>query len=957
MTDRRLIEDYLPIREISAEASREKSIRHGHISTLHLWWARRPLVACRAAIFGALVPAPETPEKRKALAQEMIELCKWKVSDQAIQRARQRILEANGGEPPKVLDMFAGGGSIPLETLRLGCEAYALELNPVAHLIELCTLVYPQKYGPDLAKDVEKWGKWILKRVKAEIGDLYPPIRDRETGGQGDKETEEARQYGLFGEAGHPLTVSPPHPLVPVAYLWTRTVRCSNPACGATVPLYRQTWLCKKKGRYIALKVTPDRTVGATRSGRLQVRFSVVQSSAAKEKQAIATFGFDPASGSSRGHTACPFCGSTVKSDYVKAEGQAGRIGTQPMAVVCTRKGERGKVYLAPDDLPSPTSSPKLGGTEGGRGGAGGGGWPDNDAIRARIQRLCAETGLTVPEEPITSDAKGSAWCIQYGLTRFGDLFAPRQLLALLTFVKHVRAAHETMLAQGMDPERAKAVATYLGLWVDRLAEYSTSLCSWNSTPEAIRTTYARQALPMVWDFAEVNLFGDASGNALGTLGWISHVTADSASLGASAYVHRGSAMQVPFPLQQFDAIITDPPYYDNVAYSDLSDLFYVWLKRTVGHLYLEHFAGELTPRKQEAVADATRHDGDRGAARAAYEAMMLESFQQANKVLKPGAPVVVVYAHKTTVGWSTLVRALRRAGFIVTEAWPVDTERKARVRATGTASLASSIFLVARRREGDFVGDYVQDVRPQLTEIVRERVETLMAEGIGGADLVIAAVGAGLRAYTQYAHVELASGEELDASAYLEEVQREVAEVVLEKVMGVDRRGVGGVDPRTRYYVLGRYQYGIAQVPFDEANVLARGVGVELDAPHGLTWGSNPLVEKKKDKVRLRDYRSRGEDEDLGLPCNGARAPLVDVLHRLLWLAEHAPLEVPQFLVQARPDAAQLRLVAQALAGRALAAEPTPGAMRNTRTPEQGAIDRLLAAWKRVVEENLFVR
>jgi putative DNA methylase len=244
--DRRLIEDYLPIREISAEASREKSIRRGHISTLHLWWARRPLVASRAAVFGALVPAPETPEERQALRKEVIELCRWKASDAVIARARQRIRDARGGRAPRVLDMFAGGGAIPLEALRLGCEAYALELNPVAHLIELCTLVYPQQYGPELAKDVEKWGKWVLKQVKAEIGDLYPPIPNPEASGlEPAREqltlpgTEPAvEQLRLKGKA-----------LTPVAYLWTRSVRCPNPACGGIVPLYRQTWLCKKKKR------------------------------------------------------------------------------------------------------------------------------------------------------------------------------------------------------------------------------------------------------------------------------------------------------------------------------------------------------------------------------------------------------------------------------------------------------------------------------------------------------------------------------------------------------------------------------------------------------------------------------------------------------------------------------------------------------------------------------------
>ncbi|MCX7719598.1 MAG: DUF1156 domain-containing protein, partial [Candidatus Sumerlaeaceae bacterium] len=357
--DRRLIEDYLPIKAISAEASREKSVRKGHISTLHLWWARRPLVACRAAVYGALVPAsrfrpangPE--EKRDSLARanaaKFVErLCQYPGSPKDIAEAQRHILEAHAerlsketGKPvtpedivqgraprPKVLDMFAGGGAIPLEALRLGCEAYALDLNPVAHIIELCTLVYPQKYGkPDpnapgmtgpknaggestwggLAKEVRYWGEWVLEKVKAEIGDLYPPIPDPKAKG--------AKQYHQM-EKWQAKKEVPPGYLVPVAYLWTRTVRCKNPACGATVPLVRQTWLCKKKDRYVALRMVAPKNAK-------RVRFEVVESATEEG------LGFDPAAFSKGGNATCPFCGTVADSDYVKEEGQAGRLSHQ----------------------------------------------------------------------------------------------------------------------------------------------------------------------------------------------------------------------------------------------------------------------------------------------------------------------------------------------------------------------------------------------------------------------------------------------------------------------------------------------------------------------------------------------------------------------------------------------------------------------------------------------------
>lgn len=924
MNDRRLIEDFLPINYISAESSREKSVRKGNISTLHIWWGRRPLTACRAAVYAALVPATKGEEQRKEQAKFLSDLCRWEVSEKTLAIARQRIRNTTGGEAPKVLDMFAGGGSIPLEAQRLGCETYALELNPVAYLILLCTNVYPQKFGKKLAEEVEYWGKWVLEQVKAEIGDLYPSIPD-----PGWERVAEGRyrQVNMFDDGSVELRESSSPPvLTPIAYLWTRTVKCPNPACGATVPLVRQTWLCKRDNKTVALRLLSDRV-------NKRVRFEVVSG------QSQADLGFDPSEGSKRGSASCPLCQSLVPNNYVKREGQAKRMGAQLMAVVATTRNRQGKAYLSADELP--------------------GTMPSIRTIEERIEKICAETGLTVPEEELPPYGVLGFRVQPYGLTRQHDLFTPRQLLALLTFLKYVRAAYFEMLQEGKDPDLSKAVATYLGFLVDRTADFNSSLCVLNPTGgRGVVHTFGRGALPMVWDFAESNPFNPVGANWKGGIETIVE-TLERIKVAIPSSVVRGSAMKLPFPDCYFDAVITDPPYYDNLPYSYLSDFFYVWLKRSVGDLYPEHFSTELTPKKNEAVAEPARHSGDYEAARKEYEDMMFQAFSQAKRVLKPGAPLVVVYAHKTTAGWATLVDALRRAGFVVTEAWPLSTERPGRLRAQKSAALASSIFLVARRREGDGVGDYLREVRPQLSAIVRDRVNTLFNEQrIAGADLVIACVGAGLRAYTQFARVELASGEELDAARYLGEVQREVLEVILEQVSGCDRRGVGGVDKPTRYYVLARFQYGGATVDFDEANVLARGVGVELDGPKALSWGRNPLVKKEKDKVALRDYLGRGRDEDLGLSkASGDGASLIDVLHRLLWLLDYQPGSIAEFLVKAQPDAGQLRLIAQSLAGPALARERAPGSAADTRSHEQHAIDRLLASWRRLVEENLLVR
>ncbi|WDD35949.1 DUF1156 domain-containing protein (plasmid) [Nostoc sp. UHCC 0926] len=950
--DRRLIEDFIPIREISLEAAREKSIRKGHISTLHLWWARRPLVAARAAVFASLVAAPESSQKRTALSKAMIDLCKWEAGKDTINKAKRQILEAqrerlnlpadtplNQVPPPKVLDMFSGGGAIPLEALRLGCETYAVELNPVAHIIELCTLVYPQKYGKKLADEVEKWGNWVIEKVREEIGDLYPSIQDANLGkeGDGEKDDKEPLQLDLLSQTQSQNKNSKSKSLTPVAYLWTRTVKCPNPACGAAVPLVRQTWLCKKAKKYVALKVIPNHETK-------RVEFEVVE--AATEKG----LGFDPATGSSRGNSTCRHCGTTVDIDYVKKEGFAERINQQLMAIICTNSGREGKTYLAGTDYNHYI--------------------PNEFELKNRLEKFCTETGLTIPTEPLPDYGVLGFRVQPYGLVRWSDLFTTRQLLSLITFVKWVRLAHQEMLQQQYEEELAKAIATYLSLGITKVTNRGSSLGVWDTTRETTQSPVASGRLPMCWDFSESNPIGSGSGNWSDGLDWTIQNVRNLADISDVAIAKRQPCQRLDLPDSSIDAVITDPPYFDAVPYADLSDYFYVWLKRSIGHLYPENFSSQLTPKKNEAIMEPSRHGGDKKKATQAYEEMMHQAFCEASRVLKPGGMMVVVYAHKTTAGWSTLIDSLRRAKFTITEAWPLDTEQQGGLRGL-RASLASSIFLVSRKRTDAKIGDYAIDVRPQLSEIVRDRVKTLLVEGVTGADLVIACIGAGLRAYTQYDRVELPNGDELNANSFLDEVQKEVLEAILTDVLLCDKKGVSAVDKPTQYYILGRYEYGEAVVEFDEANTLARGVGVELDSAGGLTDGKLGLVKKTKNQVQLRDYSERGANEELGIQKTekqqkfnvkseaiGAVPTLIDVLHRLLWLAENKPQEIPNFLALAQPDATQLRLVAQALGGRALT--PETGAtevVNGNRTKEQQQIDTLLASWKRVVEDNLFTQ
>jgi len=982
--DRRLIEDYIPIEAISAESRREKSIRKGHISTLHLWWARRPLVACRAAVYGALVPAPEGKQAEKKAAQFVTGLCKYPGVPSIIAEAQEHILQAHaqrlteeqgelvtvedikaGRAPrPRVLDMFAGGGAIPLEALRLGCEAYAVDLNPVAHLIQLCTLVYPQQYGqPDpaavgclpspsgrgaggeggggtwagLAAEVEHWGQWVLERVKAEIGDLYPPIPDPRHS-ECSEESPEQLALGMAVKESQEGYDARAGMLTPVAYLWTRTVRCKNPACGGTVPLARQTWLCKKKNRYVALR--PDTETNRDKpAGEKRVRYEVLEATTQEG------LGFNPSTGSRGGNVPCPFCGTVVDSTYVKAEGQAKRISVQPMALFTANPDGYGKLYFAAGEVPSSV-------------------WPDDETIWQRIRQLERESynssfmPLTVPGEPIINDAKGSAWIVQYGFDKFQDIFTARQLLALLTFIKVIRLAYTEMKASNYEQLRAQSITTYLSFVLDKLADFLSSLALLKASGgRGVVHTFGRQALPMVWDFAESNPLNSQAANWEGSL---KEVTSNIRKIpsGISAKVQRGAATRQPWENETFDAIVTDPPYYDNVPYSNIADFFYVWLKRSVGLLYPEHFSSLLTPKKRETVADATRHDGDRQKAAKVYEDMMAQAFIEANRTLKPRAPLIVVYAHKTTLGWATLVDALRSAKFTVTEAWPLDTETTGRLRAH-----ASSIFLVARRRENDDTGSYERQVRPELQRIVRERVERLWAQGVTGADLVIACVGAGLRAFTRYARVEYANGDQVPADSFLAEVEGVVLEILLEKLFGVSQAGLSSVDRFTRFYVLWRYAYRQGTIDGGEAIVFAYPQHVELDGPGGLISGSNPLGEKLKGKYRLRDFTERGDDEKLGLPSpaggggagGGGSAPLIDVLHRLLWLVEHQPVLIPAYLDEARPDVERLRIVAQTLAGQTLAGNGDGGgkSLIAARGAEAAALRKLTTNWRTLIEAH----
>ena len=908
---KRMIEDYIPVDAISAQCVREKLGGHhlsrGQPRNLHLWWARRPLAACRAAVYATFAPPAEGADRGSA-GPFFDDLCAWEgpvLPDRpAVRRAREVVSTAGeGGSPPVVLDMFGGGGAIPLEAQRLGAIPYSVDLNPVAHLIQLCTLKFPQQYGQRLRDAVATWGEEVIRRTQEDVGDLYPDIPVPEDG-----------QLELGFKRGAKV-------MRPIAYIWTRTIPTPARGVEGHAPLVRQTWLQRKKGKWVALRPTVDGD---------RVRFDLVTSEAKTEAGAVAQWGFDPSNQSARGKSTCPFSGSTITANDAKAAGKAGAMGAQLMAACVMEAGSsRGKSFV---DVPGGLLAEPA--------------WTE---IERRLAAL--PPGLSLPTEPLPEKLTGGM-CSVYGLDTFGSLFTPRQALLLLTMCKHVREIHAAIRVEE-DADFAAAVCAYLALLVGRTADRSSTLCRFHNKGLKTENTYARQALPMVWDFAEANPFGDASGDTRLALDFILQaIDHCAASGGTPAECHLGPAQRLPWAAESVDAVITDPPYYDNISYADLSDFFYVWHKRALGAVMPRLYASKVTPKKAEAVVAPHRQGGDKAASAAFYEDQMQQTFVEAHRVLKPDAPMVVVYAHKTTLGWSTLVDSMRRAGFQVTEAWPLATEMPDRAGQMQTASLASSIFLVARKRGAGGVGSFAEQVLPEMRRIIAERVRDLMDVGIGGADLVIAAVGAGLRPFTAFDVVELPNGDEYTSEAFLDQVQREVFETVLAAVFDAGEESLGSVDLNSRAYVLFRYQYAEAAVPFGDANVLAQGLGVELSGVGSLSDGPTALVEEKKGTVRLRTYDERGASPAVGKALHGAPPSQIDVLHRLLWLLENDRGKVPGFLASAPVDVGQLKLLANALKGRSLAREG------ESRTPEQNAVQRLLAQWSGLFSESsLFAR
>lgn len=754
---KRLAEVDFPIAVVSKHAAREKSIRHGHPSTLHLWWARRPLAACRAVLLALLLPdpcdelcpgdfketarhllpkvqgtvGPKDEDLRQALLKFIGDFANWDLSADRtyLEVSRGLVKAAHPEETPLVVDPFAGGGSIPLEALRLGSETFASDLNPVACLILKVMLEDIPRHGPELADELRHVGSDIKKAAEKELAEFYP---------------------------------SDPDGAKPIAYLWARTVHCESPNCGAEIPLVRSFWLCKKTNRKWELRYKVKRENENGKSP--EIEFEIFEPKSDHEI---------PAGTVTRAKATCPCCNMVLSPERVRAQlaeqkggadvvfdDKGSRVsGVTLLAVVTLTPGEQGRNYRLSTDK-------------------------DYEAVWKAMKHLeevasmKLPNGLSpVPDEPLPPIGTLGFRVQRYGMLRWGDLFTARQKLALTALAKRARDISDT---SGCLP---------LATAISRCVDYWSSGVVWAQGGEFVAHTFGRQALPIVWDFAEAVPWVDASGSFDGAIEWVCRVIEAWPRSNSSAQVQIADACEPYLPDDSGAVWFTDPPYYDAVPYADLSDFFFVWLKRTLpNHPLLRNpFEPEslLTPKNREIVQDEIKQFEGRPKDRTFFEGMMGRAFARGRRVLKDDDLGCVVFAHKTTEGWEALLSGMSNGGWVITGSWPIATERPGRLRSQDSAALATSVHLICRPRAGNaLVGDW-GDVLGELPRRVGDWMERLQSEGIRGADLVFACIGPALEIFSRYSKVETAEGREVGLPEYLVKVWEVVGRTALEHVLG----------------------------------------------------------------------------------------------------------------------------------------------------------------------------
>ena len=960
---RRLIEAAFPLREASLDSVHEKNVRHGHISTLHIWPARRPLAACRAALLATLLPDPGTAEGRRELRQRIGGLLEdapgsdgklkqrtvggilhWgREGGPEVAAFREEIREAFGGRAPRVLDPFAGGGAIPLEAMRLGCEVTASDLNPVAWFILRCTLHYPRLIGsakrplpafvendPEfqqafrkahgtrtrrraeslfdaggddragLAWHVRAWGSRVLDRARKRLAARYPtyaefePVRKKGRGKNVPPErpfaARERRRLEpdaegrvspgalndefdaeYLADERNPRWVAKPT----VAYLWARTAPCGD--CRAEIPLLKTRWLCKKEKKRFLL------TMEERGDGR-GVDFGIAAppegaGTAAQRREHDKRLG---AGTMSRSGATCPVCDAVATMRDLRAHGKAGRLGARMTAVVVD--GQQGKEYRLPTE-------------------------PEIEAARVPAEELAAlyeEIPFGLPDEPTPDEGALGMRIPRYGFDRWRTLFTDRQLLALGTFVREIRAVADELDAY--PPAWREALVAYLACTLSKFADYSSAMCLWVHVEggEKLAHTFSRFALPMMWDYCEVSPLARTSGSVTAMLEWVArYVGRVGRSLAEAPHPQIRAESAIATRSGRLDVICTDPPYYDAIPYSDLMDFFHVWLRRILHGLSPEIddvFCEPLGPKWKtesndgELIDDAARFGRNREASKHNYEDGMARAFSRFHSALEADGRLVIVFANKQPDAWETLVAALIRSGFVVDASWPIQTERQTRLRSLSSAALASSIWLVCRKRPAARAG-WDSRVLAEMQANITERLRDFWDAGIRGPDFVWAATGPALEAFSRYPRVRRqdAPGETLSVADFLRAVRRIVVGFVVGRVLGGESAGGEELDNLTTYYLLHRQDFGLGPAPAGAVILYALSCDLADSDLAGrldlLAAGKERSGEDEAEEgaggsgseAKLKPWNRRNA-RTLGEPsASGAPPPLIDCLHKVM--------------------------------------------------------------------------
>jgi len=1033
--DARLIERAFPLKQASLDSVHEKNVRHGHISTLHIWPARRPLAASRAALIATLLPDPGTPEERQKLCERiggkvvqkiekkkmpggrMVERIKeeteggilhWLGSEptsggrkkkeeyrrevefyeEELEWFRQEIRKAYGGRAPRVLDPFAGGGAIPLEAMRLGCETTAVDINPVAWFILKCTLEYPQRLAgkthplpefvledeefmaafykahpglvgktkrtkkqaqefrndlflsaksdsgqepeADLAWHVRAWGKWVFDRARQDLAKFYAtyanfepikpgrayerhpmrlvPIKDNGVADIDTLNAQFSKEY--LADKKNPRWVAKPT----VAYLWAQTVTCKN--CRATVPLLKTRWLCKKANKRVLLTMEP-------RTEKTGVIFGIENDVQVKGGNAAQRQKHDKRLGAgtmSRAGAKCPCCPTIMTMEDIRLCNRAREVGAVMTAVAV--QGTSEKEYR----LPTAHEIQVAG------------------EIDQHLPKMFTGVPHGLIKEQILRTGQGSSYgfnIVAHGITEWSRVFSPRQMATFAHLIRSIHGATEVLRSTSPSDEWTVSTIAALCCAMSRLADFQSKLVTWAPGGEFLRCTFVRYALPLVWDFAEGNPLVDASGSFASALDWVSRVfdhTLDAASHG-KPHVFNRSVLKFECS-DQFDAIVTDPPYYNAIGYSDLMDFFHIWLRRSAASLSPEIDAAFTNPNgpkwnKDEAdgelVDDMTRFEGDAAQSKKAYEDGMCSAFRRCRVNLKDDGRMVLVFASKQPDAWEILVAAVIRAGFIVDGSWPIQTERQMRMRSLNSAALASSIWLVCKKRPDTARPGWDNHVLEEMRRNIREKLHEFWDAGIRGPDFVWAATGPALEAYSKHPIVKKANeaGKTMEVGEFLSNVRRMVVDFVVGQALigdghGADPAAADRMDAATSYYLLHRHDFGLDEAPYGACILYATACGVsdrdlestwDILVRSGASGGSQDQddedekvdpdaeadpneVSDSGSKVKLktwaqRKYKSMGYEAPGGQPV-----PLIDRIHRLmhLWRAGDV-LKVDEYL------------------------------------------------------------